>query len=98
MTGAFHPVAIVIKKQFDNINKLIFDKDKNAKVIFYSGYKHVSEISYLDEEWNEFGKNFIPLGYYINEYTKGKNLSISINNIAGRPDICILRNKIYTFE
>ena len=68
------------KIAFENLKELIFDKDPDAKVIVYCGTKHINEkpvfetslTSSIEKELTKF------LGFYLNEYTKGKNLTISL--------------------
>ncbi len=81
------------KKEFENLEDLIFKKDKNARIIIYCGNNHISE-----SEIREKKEVYIPLGKHLNEYTKGKNLSLSIDSKADDPDIYIKDDKITIYR
>ena len=81
------------KEQFENLKKLIFMQDINAKAIIFCGNVHVSESRYLF-----YDQEFIRLGKHLNDYTKDKNLSLSIGGEVHDPDISINNNKIKIYR
>lgn len=63
------------EKQFHNLKTKIFDKEPEAKVIIFSGRAHIDEKPrhYLPTQSVEKA-----LGFFLEEYTHGKNLSVSL--------------------
>lgn len=83
--GSFNEREI---KAFNNIKEDIFDKDPEAKILVYCGNLHIAENETDSQEiafwerWNELGdgsKGFFCLGYHLDKYTKGKNLTVNIS-------------------
>jgi len=68
------------KIAFENLKELIFDKDPNAKVIVYCGTKHINEKPTFEKSFaRPIGKESTKfLGFYLNEYTRGKNFTVSL--------------------
>lgn len=77
------------KKSFKNLKEIILDKNPNAKIAIYCGRRHLNEREAYDKEiveWEEIlncrnpSKNgkFKSVAYYLNLYTQGKVLTISL--------------------
>jgi hypothetical protein len=77
------------KDMFEKMQKDIFDVDKDAKVVVYIGAHHVSECETDDGVTFSRSKRR-PLGLFLEEYTKGKNLSVYMGHPFDTPVGCDL--------
>ncbi|MBU0470488.1 MAG: hypothetical protein KKA62_04270 [Nanoarchaeota archaeon] len=64
------------EKQFANLKEHIFDKDQDAKVVLLSGRSHLDEAPRYYQLTGFYDQK--ALGLFLEEYTKGKNLSVSL--------------------
>jgi hypothetical protein len=71
------------------MQKDIFDADKEAKVVVYIGANHVSECE-TDDFIYWHTKKRKPLGLFLEEYTKGRNLSVYMGHTYDTPAGCDL--------
>ena len=78
--------------EFNNLKKLIFNKEPHAKVIVFCGAKHISEKPGFDITTKK--SNEKQLGCFLDEYTNGRNYSVCLAGndnaiITSYPDIRI---------
>ena len=74
---------------FETMKKEIFDDDPNAKVIVYIGAYHIAEREtrtgiYLSQGLRR------PLGYYLENFTGGRNFSVYMGHTYDTPEGCDL--------
>jgi hypothetical protein len=88
------------KEMFEKMKKEIFEKDENTKVVVYIGANHVIECETYEGIYFHKGKRK-PLGFFLNDYTKGKNYSVYMGYPDDTPMGCdlIISNFIWdTFK
>lgn len=80
------------KKAFNNLRELIFDKDKDAKVVVYCGLLHLNEkpthkLHRINIGFENKDETYECLAFHINNYTKGKILTVSLTYLL-KPFYC----------
>lgn len=72
------------QKMFENMKRLIFDKDPKAKVVVFTGAGHISE-----EEVRHYYVMGLhkTLGYFLSGYTNDKNYTINFSPLIEYPYI-----------
>jgi hypothetical protein len=66
------------RAQFENLRRLIFDKDPDARVVIFSGLDHIDERPNYTFNCGKADQK--KLGYFLEEYTGGRNLSVSLGS------------------
>jgi hypothetical protein len=77
------------RAMFEEIRREIFDKNEKAKVIVYIGANHIGECETYAGIYLGKGKRR-PLGYFLDNYTKGKNFSVYMGHTCDTPLGCDL--------
>lgn len=80
------------KKAFNNLRELIFDKDKDAKVVVYCGSLHLNEkpthkLHRINIGFENKDEIYECLAFHINNYTKGETLTVSLTSLL-KPFYC----------
>jgi hypothetical protein len=77
------------KKMFEKMKNDIFDTDGKAKVVVYIGANHISEYETSQETCSNKRKSK-PLGFFLEEYTRGRNFSVYMGYPHDTPVGCDL--------
>lgn len=66
------------RAEFENLGRFIFDKDPDARVVVLSGLDHIDERPNYTFNCGKTDQK--KLGYFLEEYTGGRNLSVNLGS------------------